>query len=49
MSIATKRGLYLHPLSDVLWLIGRMLELRAGADAMHRAKGKLDTRWSRAW
>jgi len=47
MSIATKRGLYLHPLSDVLWLIGRMLELRAGATL--RAKDKPDTRWSRAW
>ena len=47
MSIATKRGLYLHPLSDVLWLIGRMLERRA--DATHRAKDKPDTRWSRAW
>jgi cob(I)alamin adenosyltransferase len=49
MSIATKRGLHLNRLSDMLWLIGRMLELRAGADATHRAKGKLDTRWSRAW
>jgi hypothetical protein len=46
MSVATKRGLHLNRLSDMLWLIGRMLELRA--DATHRAKGKLDTRWSRA-
>jgi len=41
--------IYLNRLSDVLWLIGRMLELRAGADATLRAKDKPGARWSRAW
>jgi hypothetical protein len=47
MSIATKRGLHLNRLSDVLWLIGRMLELRA--DATLWAKDKPGARWARAW
>jgi len=40
---------YLNRLSDVLWLVGRMLELRAGADAALRSKDKPGARWSRAW
>jgi cob(I)alamin adenosyltransferase len=40
---------YLNRLSDVLWLIGRMLELRAGADASLRPKDQPGARWSRAW
>lgn len=40
---------YLNRLSDVLWLIGRMLELRAGADAALRPKDQPAARWSRAW
>jgi cob(I)alamin adenosyltransferase len=40
---------YLNRLSDVLWLIGRMLELRAGADAALRPKDQPGARWSRAW
>ena len=40
---------YLNRLSDVLWLIGRMLELRAGADAALRPKDQTGARWSRAW
>jgi cob(I)alamin adenosyltransferase len=38
---------YLNRLSDLLWLFGRLLEVRAGADAALRDQpGK---RWSRAW
>jgi cob(I)alamin adenosyltransferase len=40
---------YLNRLSDVLWLIGRVLECRAGVDASLRAKGQAGARWSRAW
>jgi cob(I)alamin adenosyltransferase len=40
---------YLNRLSDVLWLVGRMLELRAGADARLRPKDQAGARWSRAW
>jgi cob(I)alamin adenosyltransferase len=40
---------YLNRLSDVLWLVGRMLELRAGADAALRPKDLPGARWSRAW
>jgi cob(I)alamin adenosyltransferase len=40
---------YLNRLSDLLWLFGRILELRAGADAALRAKDQPGARWSRAW
>ena len=40
---------YLNRLSDVLWLIGRLLELRAGADAKLRTTEMPGPRWSRAW
>jgi len=40
---------YLNRLSDVLWLVGRVLELRAGANAALRAPDQLGPRWSRAW
>jgi cob(I)alamin adenosyltransferase len=40
---------YLNRLSDVLWLVGRLLELRAGADASLRTKDQSAPRWSRAW
>jgi cob(I)alamin adenosyltransferase len=40
---------YLNRLSDVLWLVGRLLELRAGADASLRPKDENGPRWSRAW
>lgn len=40
---------YLNRLSDVLWLYGRLLELRAGADARLREPGDTRPRWSRAW
>jgi cob(I)alamin adenosyltransferase len=40
---------YLNRLSDVLWLVGRVLELRAGANATLRPKDQPGARWSRAW
>ena len=40
---------YLNRLSDVLWLIGRMLELDAGKNAALRPKDQPGARWSRAW
>jgi cob(I)alamin adenosyltransferase len=40
---------YLNRLSDVLWLIGRVLELRAGANAALRSPDQPGPRWSRAW
>ena len=40
---------YLNRLSDVLWLMGRLLEVRAGADASLRPKDQPGNRWSRAW
>jgi cob(I)alamin adenosyltransferase len=40
---------YLNRLSDLLWLFGRILELRADADASLRPKDQPGARWSRAW
>lgn len=40
---------YLNRLSDLLWLMGRMLDHRAGVDASLRKKGDKGKRWSRAW
>jgi cob(I)alamin adenosyltransferase len=41
---------YLNRLSDLLWLIGRKLELAAGVNGSLRAEtGKAGNRWSRAW
>lgn len=40
---------YLNRLSDVLWLMGRALECRAGINAALRPADKPATRWSRAW
>jgi cob(I)alamin adenosyltransferase len=38
---------YLNRLSDLLWLIGRAIELKAGVDA--RLREGSGPRWSRAW
>jgi cob(I)alamin adenosyltransferase len=38
---------YLNRLSDVLWLFGRLIELRLGLDA--RLREDSGPRWSRAW
>ena len=40
---------YLNRLSDLLWLLGRLLETRQGVDSSLRPKGKHGGRWSRAW
>lgn len=40
---------YLNRLSDLLWLLGRLLEVRAGADVALRPKDQPGNRWSRAW
>lgn len=40
---------YLNRLSDLLWLMGRLLEVRKGVDATLRPKDKPGNRWSRAW
>jgi cob(I)alamin adenosyltransferase len=40
---------YLNRLSDVLWLFGRLLELRAGIDSRLRDDTHAGARWSRAW
>jgi cob(I)alamin adenosyltransferase len=40
---------YLNRLSDLLWLIGRFLELKAGVDSSLRDDEHKGNRWSRAW
>ncbi len=40
---------YLNRLSDLLWLIGRWLELKAGVDSRLRSEEHGDKKWSRAW
>jgi cob(I)alamin adenosyltransferase len=40
---------YLNRLSDVLWLLGRQVEVEAGVDATLRPKDQARPRWSRAW
>jgi cob(I)alamin adenosyltransferase len=40
---------YLNRLSDLLWLLGRLLEVRAGVDSKLRDDGKRGAKWSRAW
>jgi cob(I)alamin adenosyltransferase len=40
---------YLNRLSDLLWLIGRLLELKAGVDSRLRDDEHQGNKWSRAW
>jgi cob(I)alamin adenosyltransferase len=40
---------YLNRLSDLLWLIGRFLELKAGVDSRLRDEEHGGNKWSRAW
>jgi cob(I)alamin adenosyltransferase len=40
---------YLNRLSDLLWLLGRLLEVRAGVDSSLRPKGQPVRGWTRAW
>jgi cob(I)alamin adenosyltransferase len=40
---------YLNRLSDLLWLLGRLVEKQAGVDARLRDGKSPGARWSRAW
>jgi cob(I)alamin adenosyltransferase len=40
---------YVNRLSDLLWLLGRYLELQTGHDARLRDPDTAGNRWSRAW
>lgn len=40
---------YINRLSDLLWLLGRLIEMRAGVDASLRDENHKGARWSRAW
>jgi len=40
---------YLNRLSDLLWLLGRLLEVRAGVDSRLRTEGMRPAKWSKAW
>jgi cob(I)alamin adenosyltransferase len=40
---------YLNRLSDLLWLVGRFLELKAGVNSRLRDDGHGGNKWSRAW
>jgi cob(I)alamin adenosyltransferase len=40
---------YLNRLSDLLWLLGRLIEKQAGVDARLRDAKTPGARWSRAW
>lgn len=48
-NVDTKIITYLNRLSDLLWLIGRLLELKAGVDSSLRDDEHKGNRWSRAW
>jgi len=41
--------IYLNRLSDLVWLLGRWIELKEGADATLRDEAHRGPRWSRAW
>jgi cob(I)alamin adenosyltransferase len=41
--------MYLNRLSDLLWLMGRWVELKEGANAALRDEQHRGPRWSRAW
>lgn len=40
---------YLNRLSDLLWLVGRFLELKAGVDSTLRDDEHKGNKWTRAW
>lgn len=40
---------YLNRLSDLLWLVGRFLELKAGVDSTLRDGEHKGNKWTRAW
>jgi cob(I)alamin adenosyltransferase len=41
--------IYLNRLSDLLWLLGRLIERDHGVDAALRRPGDAGSRWSKAW
>lgn len=47
--VSTEVIKYLNRLSDLLWLMGRLLELRAGVDSRLRDNEHRGPKWSRAW
>jgi cob(I)alamin adenosyltransferase len=48
-SVDAQAVTYLNRLSDLLWLIGRLLELNAGVNSALRDDENAGKRWSRAW
>jgi cob(I)alamin adenosyltransferase len=40
---------YLNRLSDLIWLFGRLIEVRAGIESRLRPESKDGPKWSRAW
>jgi cob(I)alamin adenosyltransferase len=40
---------YLNRLSDLIWLFGRALEMRAGVNGALRPEGKRGKPWSKPW
>ncbi|WP_353069726.1 cob(I)yrinic acid a,c-diamide adenosyltransferase [Tunturibacter empetritectus] len=40
---------YLNRLSDVIWLFGRLIEVKVGVDARLRSGDTAGPKWSRAW
>ena len=40
---------YLNRLSDVIWLLGRLIEFNAGVESRLRPESKGGPKWSRAW
>ena len=40
---------YLNRLSDVIWLFGRLIEVKAGIESRLRPESKGGPKWSRAW
>jgi len=40
---------YLNRLSDLLWLLGRLVEIRSGVSSALRDEAPAGKRWSRAW
>ena len=40
---------YVNRLSDLIWLLGRLLEVRAGIDSQLRTEAQGGNKWTRAW
>jgi len=40
---------YLNRLSDLIWLFGRLIEIKAGIESRLRPESKGGPKWSRAW